>query len=205
MLGNGPASGSPSPAAQPAAVPPAPHTPEPPRPPGHPATPAQVEAPLRFERTQIRIDSVPSHAEIKDLASGTVGRTPFSFTVPSSHTARQFRLRHKDYVDAVVELIPDREKIEFTQKLDRGPTDAPAAVHHETEPGPTGKPEPTVRPPVPPTTPSTLPPPAPPTPTSLPAPIKTEAPPAPPKTDTTPPGEAPIPLKPFTNGSGTTP
>ncbi|HEY0476706.1 MAG TPA: protein kinase [Kofleriaceae bacterium] len=122
-------SGSPAPAATPAATPPA----------------AQA---LAFERTQIRLDSAPSHTEVRDLASGKVlGQTPFSFTLPSSRTARQFVLHRKGYVDAVVEIVPDREKIEYTEKLEKGAATQPAVVHQATAPAtrpPPARPEPPV-------------------------------------------------------------
>jgi hypothetical protein len=110
-----------------------------------PATPPAAQA-LAFERTQIRLDSAPSHTEVRDLASGKLlGQTPFSFTLPSSRTARQFVLHRKGYVDAVVEIVPDREKIEYTEKLEKGAATQPAVVHQATDPAtrpPPARPEP---------------------------------------------------------------
>jgi len=90
---------------------------------------------LTFEWAQIRLDSIPAGAEVKDLASGKViGRTPFPFKVRPSRIGRQFALHRKDYVDAVVELVPDRPTIEYTEKLERG-TGRPAIVHSVPDPG----------------------------------------------------------------------
>jgi hypothetical protein len=108
----------------PAAMPP------PPMPPPMPPPPPVDTAPLAFDRARIRIDSVPPRAEVRDPATGTLlGRTPFAFTLPASHVPRQFALHHKDYVDAVVEIKPDREKIEYTEKLERGAPGQPPVVH----------------------------------------------------------------------------
>ena len=93
-----------------------------------PPTPAPPAA--SFERAQIHIDSTPSGAEVKDLTTGAViGHTPFSFSVPASRTARQFALHRKDYVDAVVELVPDRATVEYTEQLRRGSSAGPPVVH----------------------------------------------------------------------------
>jgi serine/threonine-protein kinase len=164
---------TPAPPPTPAATPPRPA--QPPLPPPPPVD----TTPLAFERARIRIDSVPSRAEVRDPATGTLlGRTPFAFTLPASHVARQFALHHKDYVDAVVEIKPDREKIEYTEKLERGAPGQPPVVHpadatHPPTPRPgtpeikplpgPGVPAPQT-PPVPPGTPEIKPPPRPATP-----------------------------------------
>ncbi len=83
--------------------------------------PAPAEPALAFEWAEIRLDSVPSGADVTDLTSGKViGRTPLPFKVRPSHAARQFELHRKDYVDTVIELIPDREKVDRTETLERG-------------------------------------------------------------------------------------
>ncbi|HEX2691787.1 MAG TPA: serine/threonine-protein kinase [Kofleriaceae bacterium] len=113
----------------PAAVPDAPPAP-PVAPPASPVVspPVTVE-PLAFEWAQIRLDSTPPGADVKDLTNGTlIGRTPFTFKVRPSRNARQFGLHRKNYLDAVVELIPDRQKIEYTEKLVRGPSGRPTVV-----------------------------------------------------------------------------
>jgi hypothetical protein len=98
-----------------------------------------VPAGLGFERAQIRLDSVPPGADVKDLSIGAViGRTPLTFTVPASRAPRQFAVHHKDYVDAVVELVPDREVIDDTEKLRRGSSTSPPVVHR---PAPPARPE----------------------------------------------------------------
>jgi hypothetical protein len=109
--------------------------------------PPPSNAPLAFDRAQIRLDSTPRGAEIKDLSSGKViGKTPLSFGLTASRAPRQFALHHRDYVDAVVEVIPDRERIEYTEKLERGSASAP--VVHQADPTrpPSPRPDPT-RPP----------------------------------------------------------
>jgi serine/threonine-protein kinase len=112
----------------------------PPAQPAHPAAPTVEprapagEPPLTFEWSEIRLDSTPPGAEVKDLTSDKViGRTPLPFKVRPSRTARQFALHRRDYVDAVVELVPDRPRIEYTEKLERG-TGAPAVIHRAGEP-----------------------------------------------------------------------
>jgi serine/threonine-protein kinase len=148
---------------------PAPAPPTTPALPTNPTTPPVVPAappsppPLAFEWSQIRIDSVPTGADVKDLTNGKViGHTPFSFKLRPSHTARQFELHRKGYIDAVVEVVPDREKLDNTEKLERG----------------TGR-----KPPPPQKDPAQVPP-APPTATDKPVvPVEPTKPPAPPKAD----------------------
>jgi serine/threonine-protein kinase len=186
--GHGPASGGPSSTPSVATQAPVPE------PSSRPSTPAPPAAPP--DQIEIRIDSVPSGAEVKDLSNDrVVGRTPVSVPLPSSHTAHPFALHHEDYVDAVVDVIPDGKKLEYATTLHRVAGAQP--VHHATEPTPPGRAVPTARPA------QAAPqiPPVPPPPTPLPSAVKTEAPPIPPKPDTTPTGEAPIELKPFRNGS----
>jgi serine/threonine protein kinase len=98
------------------ATPPAPAAPPRDTPAATPAPP-----PLTFEWAQIRILSVPSGADVKDLTlDKVIGHTPFSFKLKPSHAARQLELHHKGYIDAVIEIVPDREKIEVNEKLERG-------------------------------------------------------------------------------------
>jgi hypothetical protein len=95
-------------------------------PPGTPSSPPHTvppadPPPLAFEWAQVRILSVPAGADVKDLTlDKVIGHTPFSFKLKPSRTARQFELHHKGYLDAVIEVVPDREKIETTEKLERG-------------------------------------------------------------------------------------
>jgi len=136
----GPVAPSPSPppvapAAPPVAAPAAPIVAAPvPTPPPVVAPPAPVPPPvetaLNFPWAQIKLDSIPHGAEVKDLANDHVlGRTPFSFKVKPSHTARQFGLHRKGYGDVVVELVPDRDKIEYSEKLARGAAHTSTVVH----------------------------------------------------------------------------
>jgi serine/threonine protein kinase len=129
-VGNGSASAA-------AVVAPPPPAPQPP-----PTEPA-AEAPLAFAWSHIKIDSQPSGAEVVDPALGKViGHTPFVFKIKPSHTARQFELRAKSYLATVIELVPDRENVEHTEKLERGtghkPPPSPAAPRPMA--GDTGKP-----------------------------------------------------------------
>jgi serine/threonine protein kinase len=144
-----------APTAPPAAptTPPAAPTAPPAAPAAQPVAAAPVQSePLTFEWAQIRLDSKPPGADVKDLANGTlIGHTPFTFKVRPSHTARQFGLHRKNYVDTVVELIPDRQEIEHTEMLVRGPAGGlvrsgtepnlkPPASGSATKPGPTTPP-----------------------------------------------------------------
>jgi len=128
--GSTPGTRSADPPATPAVTPPLPSTP----PPAVPAPP-RGEAPLPFERAQIRIDSTPSHAEVRDMSTGkVVGMTPVAFTLAASRTPRQFGLHRKDYLDAVIEIVPEHEKIDHTEKLERGTAATPAAMHRASDP-----------------------------------------------------------------------
>jgi len=117
-----PATGSASSAPPGSAVAPTPGAPT------APATPplAPVVAPpalpaLTFEWAQVRILSVPADAVVKNLTQNKViGHTPFSFKLKPSRTPRQFELHRKGYIDSVIEIVPDREKIETTERLERG-------------------------------------------------------------------------------------
>jgi hypothetical protein len=129
-------------------------------PPASPITPAAAphgaDAPLAFERSRIKLDSLPSGAEIRDPATGkSLGHTPLQFTIPASHTARQFELRRKDYVSAIVEIVPELDKIEYTEKLERGAGAAAPVVHRATAATrPTASAPPPATPPATPTAPA---------------------------------------------------
>ena len=91
---------------------------------GATATPATAQPPalpaLDFEWSIIRIDARPQ-ADVTDLAIGKViGHTPFTVKVRPSRTARQFELHARNYVNTVVEIVPDREHIEHLEKLEKG-------------------------------------------------------------------------------------
>jgi serine/threonine protein kinase len=106
-----------------------------------PGTPAGPPS-LAFAWAQVRILSVPPGADVKDLTlDKVIGRTPFSFKLKPSRTARQFELHRKGYFDSVLEIMPDREKIEATVKLERGAgrkdPRSPVGSAGKTEPPPT--------------------------------------------------------------------
>jgi serine/threonine-protein kinase len=156
--GNGTAISAARPVPPPIAAPSVPATPSAP-----PVAPPVVEAPLAFERAQIRLDSVPSGAEVRDLTSNAViGKTPLPFSVPSSRVARRFALHRKDYVDAVVEIVPDRPKIEHREPLERG-TSIPGTPPVASKPAASAKTDsppvqpPPVQPPLAPAAPTTAP------------------------------------------------
>jgi serine/threonine-protein kinase len=172
--GPGPGSAAVGSAAAPTAPAGTPSTP-PAAPPSVPTPPAGPP-PLAFEWAQVRILSVPAGADVKDLTLGKViGHTPFSFKLKPSRTARQFELHHKGYIDTVIEVVPDREKIETTEKLERG------AGRKEPRPpvGSGGKTEPTPGP-TPPTEPGDLKVPLPGDGSGSAAPVKHTTPPGPP-------------------------
>ncbi len=87
------------------------------------AAPALPALPPLPEQVVIKLDSRPRGADIKDVASDRVlGKTPLTFKLRGSHDARQFALQLEGYGDAVVELVPNRERIEYTEKLEKGAT-----------------------------------------------------------------------------------
>jgi serine/threonine protein kinase len=85
-----------------------------------------VELPPLPEKVVLTIATKPRNAEITDLASNrVVGKTPLSFSVTPSHTARQFALRLKGYHDAVIEIVPNQPKVEVDEKLVKGAAAVP--------------------------------------------------------------------------------
>jgi serine/threonine-protein kinase len=106
----------------------APLAPDPPAPRVPPPAPAPPPVePLSFEWAEIRLDSKPPGADVQDLTNGTlIGHTPFTFKVRPSRNPRQFALHRKDYVDTVVELVPDSPQIDYTEKLVRTPSGSAA-------------------------------------------------------------------------------
>ena len=92
-----------------------------------PPPPAIDAAPLPAE-VVFTIESRPRGAEITDLATKSVlGKTPLSFKLTPSHTARQFALRMRGYNDAVVEVVPNQPKLAHHEKLVKGTQRIPAA------------------------------------------------------------------------------
>ena len=88
-----------------------------------PVEPPPPQLPPPPEKVTIRLDSKPHGAEITDLASNTViGKTPLTFKLPGSSSPRQFALRLKNYSDAVVELVPNKDQMEHTEILEKGAT-----------------------------------------------------------------------------------
>jgi serine/threonine protein kinase len=84
-----------------------------------PVPPPPQEAPLP-EKVVVTLDSKPRGAIVKDLVSGVVfGPTPKTFPVTPSHKPRQYLLTLRGHADAQVELVPDQQKIEHTETLEK--------------------------------------------------------------------------------------
>jgi hypothetical protein len=97
---------------------------------------APAPPPLAFEWAQVRILSTPSGADVKDLTlNKVIGHTPFSFKRKPSQNPRQFELHYKGYIDAVIEVIPDHEKLEVNEKLERGAGRKPPKLQVVGPPG----------------------------------------------------------------------
>jgi hypothetical protein len=104
----------------------------PPPPPPPPVEQLPVMATIAF-------DSKPQGAQVVDATDGTsYGKTPTSFTLPGSKTARRFKFVLKGYGESVVELVPNRERIDFNQELVKGAT--------KSDPVVTRVPDPTLKP-----------------------------------------------------------
>jgi serine/threonine-protein kinase len=89
-----------------------------------PPPPPQVpqEPPLP-DMVTIKFESTPKNAEVIDMSTNkTIGKTPYTFIVPGSKTARQFKFHLKGYGDSTVELVPNRAEITYTQPLQKGAT-----------------------------------------------------------------------------------
>ncbi|MBA3540971.1 MAG: protein kinase [Deltaproteobacteria bacterium] len=73
------------------------------------------------EKVEIHLDSQPQKADVFDVVNNRVwGKTPLGFTVPGSTATRTFILRKAGYSDMVIELIPNRPKIDYSEKLVKG-------------------------------------------------------------------------------------
>jgi eukaryotic-like serine/threonine-protein kinase len=100
------------------AVAPAPTPPPPPVAKVEPPPPPPAPVP---DQVVIKLDSEPHGAKIVDLTSqATLGKTPLTFRLHGSQTPRQFGLSLRGYGDTVIELVPNRERIEYTEKLEKG-------------------------------------------------------------------------------------
>ena len=78
----------------------------------------------------LTLDSTPAGATVTDLASGKpIGKTPVHYSVPGSKTPRQFAFHLHGYSDTTVELVPDRDAIEYSEKLAKGTSAGGAIVH----------------------------------------------------------------------------
>jgi hypothetical protein len=118
-----PIAAAPTPSAQPTPPPPPPPKPEPP-----------PLAPLP-DQVVIHLSSKPQGAKITDLASQRIlGKTPLTFRLAGSRDPRQFGLSLRGYGDAVIELVPNRERIEHTEELEKGAVTHVARVPDPTKP-----------------------------------------------------------------------
>jgi eukaryotic-like serine/threonine-protein kinase len=89
-----------------------------------PPPPPQIpqEPPLP-DMVTIKFESTPKGADVIDMTNNqTLGKTPYTFTVPGSKTSRQFKFHLKGYGDSTVELVPNRAEITYTQPLQKGAT-----------------------------------------------------------------------------------
>jgi serine/threonine-protein kinase len=110
--GSGSAQGSELAAASGSATGSAPALAAPPPPPAAPTPPARVT---------LQLDSQPHGATVKDLTTGKqIGRTPLRYEIAGSTTPRQFVFHLHGYTDSTLELVPDRETIEYVEKLATG-------------------------------------------------------------------------------------
>ena len=135
--GNGTASGSQVAVAPPPSTPVTPPaTPSPVPPAATPPVAAAAEEVLAFSHAQIHLESVPAGAEVREIPSGKViAHTPATLKVRASHKPVQFTLHRKDYADAIVELVPDRERFDHSEKLSRLGAAAPPVVPPPNDPG----------------------------------------------------------------------
>ena len=87
-------------------------------PPDAPPAPPLPEVP---EWAEVKLDSIPRGAEVTDLSTGRkLGKTLRSLKVKGSHTPRQFQFVLRGYGDAIIELVPNTAKIEYTETLQKG-------------------------------------------------------------------------------------
>ncbi len=89
----------------------------PPPPPPDAAPPAIVLPDL----AEIHLDSIPHGADVFDTTNNRIaGKTPLGFKIPGALGSRQFILKKAGYSDMVIELIPNRALIEYSEKLVKG-------------------------------------------------------------------------------------
>jgi serine/threonine-protein kinase len=94
-----------------------------------PPTPPPPPVPVLPEHVTLSLDSVPHGATVTDLSTGRkIGTTPMHFDVAGSQSPRQFAFHLHGYGDTTVELVPNRQPIEYVEKLDKG---ASAGVVHQ--------------------------------------------------------------------------
>ncbi|MGE0548221.1 MAG: serine/threonine-protein kinase [Kofleriaceae bacterium] len=68
----------------------------------------------------VRIDSVPSGAELTDLTTNERTKTPAKFKLAGSSTPRRYKLHKRGYIDVVVELTPNQAEVTYIEKLEKG-------------------------------------------------------------------------------------
>jgi eukaryotic-like serine/threonine-protein kinase len=91
--------------------------------PPQPPPPQIPQEPPLPDMVTIKFESTPKGADVIDVSTNnTLGKTPYTFTVPGSKTPRQFKFRLKNYGDSTVELVPNRAEITHAQKLEKGAT-----------------------------------------------------------------------------------
>jgi serine/threonine protein kinase len=98
------------------------------------------------EKVSVVLDTKPHGAVVKDLTTGAVfGKTPRKFSLTPGRAPRQYLLTLRGYGDALIEFVPDREKIEHTEELVKGVSGRPTVVKaigpkRPPDPGPQTKP-----------------------------------------------------------------
>ncbi|MCX5744233.1 MAG: serine/threonine-protein kinase [Proteobacteria bacterium] len=70
---------------------------------------------------EIHLDSTPQGADVFDVANNSIaGKTPLGFKIPGSLATRRFTLKKKGYSDLIIELVPNRPKLDYTEALTKG-------------------------------------------------------------------------------------
>jgi hypothetical protein len=95
------------------------------------APPAPPPLPPPPAESVVHLNSIPANAEVIDLEkSRKLGRTPLTLKIPGSNTSRQFQFVLKGYSDAIIELTPNKEKLEYTEKLEKGVSGTTPVIHN---------------------------------------------------------------------------
>ncbi len=70
---------------------------------------------------EVTLDTTPHGAKIIEVKTNKVwGKTPKTLRMSGSHDARQFQFSLRGYSDSIFEIVPNKEKVEYSEKLQRG-------------------------------------------------------------------------------------